>query len=390
LEENIKVLYVVGLSHAFVMGLFEFIFPFFLTDMGISLVEIGIIFSVSALALGIFRILLGEYTDIYGRKRIYSTAFALGALSNLLYPLSLGQIRMALNKILTDISASIRMSVHSIMLYESDSKNYNRWYSWLMGGQHIVMAFAIFISSLLLFHIGYSNCFFLIASIQIGISIGFSLFYREKKKIRQAKKISLKAVYSFDIHRNLKVLVVASILLSIGFQINHTFTLPLYFAGKYGMPTEDVAIMMSIHRLGFLTTFFASNFLNKVPLKKAYIYASLAFAISFLIVGLITLPIAVFIPIWLLHDLLGGGIWVTAREAILQKFARDETRGKDVNTFGAIHSLTTVITPSLAGALAAANWDYIFLGGGILCLASVILFYVFYEDPSHHEEEATI
>lgn len=380
LNRNIRVLFIVGLSFGFVAGLSELVLPFFLSYRGVSLVQIGIIFSISALAMALFRIFLGEYTDIYGRKKVYSTAFAVGALSNALFPFSFGQIVLSLNKILTDISTNITTSIHSVTLYENDKENYSRWFSWITAGQILIMALGDFVTSILILRINFSGCFYLLAAVQAAAFFFFLLFYREKVTEKQNRKISLKKTFSFYIHRNLKVLAVASTLLMIGIQINHTFTLPLYFAAKYGMNTAQVAIIMAIHRLSFLTIIYASSYLKKFPLKKAYIYTSLPYVFSFLIVGTITLPIDVFTPIWLIHDLLGGGINATTQQVIVQTLARDDRRGKDVNTFSAIQNLSLIITPYLAGTLAAMNWDYIFLGGGILCLASVIFFCIFYKE----------
>jgi len=39
-----------------------------------------------------------------------------------------------------------------------------------------------------------------------------------------------------------------------------------------------------------------------------------------------------------------------------------------------------IMAPSLAGILAAASWDFIFIAGGLLYLVSLIMFLLFFKE----------
>ena len=95
MERNIKIIIIAGMFSALILGFFEILFPFYLSYRGISLADMGLIFSVSTLAIALFRVFLGEYTDVYGRKRVYLASSALSATTKSIFPFFFGKIFVA-------------------------------------------------------------------------------------------------------------------------------------------------------------------------------------------------------------------------------------------------------------------------------------------------------
>jgi len=166
----------------------------------------------------------------------------------------------------------------------------------------------------------------------------------------------------------------------LGFGIAHGFLLPLYFVGKYGLDAAQISIITAIHRLSFLTTPLSDKIIGRLGIRRTYIFSTLAYAVAFLSIGLVTFPIFIFVPVFLIHDLLGGGIRMTAMSVIVQNHTADSRRGREVNVFDTLQTPMAIIAPSLAGILAAKSWDLIFITGGLLFLVSLLVFCLFFKE----------
>jgi len=384
LNRNVKVIFIAGLLSAFVLGIFDLLFPFYLRYRGISLVEMGLIFTVSTIAISLLRIMLGEYADVYGRRNVYLASCALGSASKFLFPFSMSKLQILLNKFLNDLQDNLRLSVHNVMLFENDRKNYTKFFSWFTTSNFILQATGTACFAILFAYLGYLNLFFLLSGIETT-KFFLILVYRDNRSREKQRRFSLRDAYSFKISGGLKILALSSAISMFGFGIAHGFLLPLYFAEKYGLDAAQISVITAIHRLCFLTTPAASSVIKKLGLKRTYILSTLAYAFSFLTVGLITLPILIFLPIFLIHDLLGGGIRMTSLSVIVQNLTAEETRGREINTFNAVQIPLTILAPSIAGALASIDWDLTFLTGGLLYVISLAVFCLFFKDYSEEK-----
>jgi MFS family permease len=374
LDRNVAVIFSVGLLSAFVLGIFELIFPFYLSYLKISLFNMGLIFSFSNLVISLFRILLGEYTDVYGRKKVYIASSAIGFLAKILFPLSTTQLEILISKFLNDLQSNLRVSVHNIMLFENARRIYTKLLSWFTASNFVFQALGTVSFATLLLLLGYSGLFYLLSVFEI-LRFFITLFYKEKQKNNPLKKMSLKEAYKFNINRKLKILSITSAIATLGFGIAHGFLLPLYFVSKYNLDLYQISIVTTIHRLAFLTTPLAETFIRKIGLRKTYIISISAYVISFLFIGFFTYPLYLFVLIFIIHDLFGGGIGMTAKSLILQNLSNEDSRARDINIFNAIQTPMIILAPGIAGILAAENWDYIFIVGGILSLISLLIFY---------------
>jgi len=221
-------------------------------------------------------------------------------------------------------------------------------------------------------YLGYAGCFYVIGIFDLITFAIVQFMYREglwKKKESDSKPLMkrIKETYSFDISRKLKIFSVIAGLAGIGNQLSHTFSLPLYFAGKYGLAQQDIAIILTLHRFAMIPMLFSNRIIQKTGLRTIYPISLLAYASSFLLAGLIN-NVWVMVPIWLIHDMVGGSIRVPAHDTLVQGFARNESRARDTDTCQFIMEFMTMFAPIIAATLASINWDFMFLGGSALCL----------------------
>ena len=386
-DRSIKVLFSLGLLSAFMLGVFELLFPIYLNYRNVSLFDMGLILSISTLAISFFRIFVGEYSDVYGRKRVYLASCAFGAIAKSVLSLSLGKIEILLGRFLDDLYNNLRNSVNNVMLYEKAREAYAKIFSWSTTSNFLLQAAGNISFATLLLYFGYSGCFFLLAGMEIVMFFGILLYKEDHNAVK--RKISIREAYSFKINRNLMILALSSAIATLGFGIAHgSYLLPLYFGEKYGLDLAQISIVSAIHRLAYLTTPVSTLAIRKLGIIKTYILSTLAYAISFLAIGLITFPIFIFMPIFLIHDLLGGGIRQTAMNVIVQSQAADGRRGREANTFNTIQTPMSVIAPTIAGILAAKGWDNIFIVGGLLYIVSLLIFCLFFKANALTSQEA--
>ncbi|MBS7615163.1 MFS transporter [Candidatus Bathyarchaeota archaeon] len=377
---NVKIIFVSGLFSAFVTGIFELLFPFFLESRKLSLVDMGLIFSVSTLVISFLSILHGEYADVHGRKKIYLASCSLGIVSKTLFPFTLNDLQILFAKFLSDSKDNLRISVHNIMLYENVRENYAKYLSLFTTIDFVLQASGAIFFGFFLSYLGFSGLFFILAAVELAKLFLF-FFYRECDR-KNNRRVSIRRAYSFKINRNLFVLALSSAISSLGFGIAHGFLLPLYFHGKYGLDVLQISAITVLHRLAFMTTPLAGEVIKKLGLRKTFILSTSSYAFSFLAIGFYTFPIPAFVALFLVHDLIGGGIGMTAMSVMTQTLTDDETRARQINTFGAIQTPVTILAPSISGMLAAMSWDYIFVAGGLLYFVSLSIFIALFKDEA--------
>jgi len=131
-----------------------------------------------------------------------------------------------------------------------------------------------------------------------------------------------------------------------------------------------------------MTTSIVGKVIKKLGLRKTFILSTSSYAFSFLAIGVYTFPIPAFVALFLVHDLIGGGIGMTAMSVMTQTLTDDETCVRQINTFSAIQTPVTILAPGISGMLAAMSWDYIFITGGLLYIVSLSIFIALFKDSS--------
>jgi len=328
----------------------------------------------------LLRVLLGAYTDIRGRKTVFASSFLLQATSSTLFPFVHSILDTAPVKILYDLGSSVRMSLKSTIIFENARETYYRIIAWVDGAEHLMMAFVNFGAAAILTFFAFSGSYILMAVFQLLAFIVTLFVYKEKSKIQKSNKVSFKEMYDLHLNRNVWVLMFATALSFTGVSLSHGFAEPLFWEAKYALSKPQIGLIIGLHRLSLaLPLFVTGTIMQRLNVRKAYIYATLALTVSLIAMGLAS-NVYIAVPIWLLHDVFGGSIQVPASQILTQLNARDDKRGKDTNTMQMFSGLVSIVAPSLTGALITIKWDLIFIVGGFLILAASMIIYLFYKE----------
>jgi len=379
MDRNLGAILLALLLSAFVEGLFSFVTPFYLTSQGISLLNIGIVFSIASLALVLLRILLGAYTDIRGRKFVFAFSFLLQAISSGLFNFVRSLLDTSAVQVLHDLGLSVRTSLKSTIIFENARRTYQKMIAWVAGIEHLMMAFVNFAAAGILLTFAYGGSYVLMAILQFISFAIITVAYTEKGKVLRSKKISLRDMYSSSLSRNMYVIMLATALFSTGIRLSHGFAEPLYFQAKYSLSKTEIGLIIGLHRLSLaLPLFVTGKIMHRFDVKKAYVFSTLVTSLFLLSMGLIN-NIFIAVPLWLIHDVVGGSIQIPAAQMLTQQNAHDDERGKDVNTMELLAGLVSIVTPSLTGALITFYWDSIFILGGFLILLGSLILHVFYK-----------
>jgi predicted MFS family arabinose efflux permease len=149
--------------------------------------------------------------------------------------------------------------------------------------------------------------------------------------------------------------------------------LQLYWTERFDVGTGTVGILLMLHRVAMGVPLFFVGLAIKRRLKESFII--------FLVLEGIALCVTVFVPsflpaalIWLIHDLFGAGIWLPVQSALIQRFSREQSRGRDLSLVFAVQSLGWIFGPVIAGSV-FRHWlgGPYFLSGVLIILAGLVL-----------------
>jgi predicted MFS family arabinose efflux permease len=211
----------------------------------------------------------------------------------------------------------------------------------------------------------------------ILLAAGFAIFwglFRERPRGGEprahVRSGSLRELFSLEMHRNLRVIMVSVFIFNIGISTGHSFIMPLFFSEKFGVSTYAVSWVMVVHRATIaLPLLLAGRFAFR-SLKGVYVWA---LALEGAIISA-----SAFVPsfygaaaVWLLHDLLGAGVWMPIQNLIIQDYTRPERRALEMGKLLAYGGIGTIIGPWLAGLLSEqVNISAPFFVSGLLMIAA--------------------
>ncbi|MBO3833124.1 MAG: MFS transporter [Candidatus Brockarchaeota archaeon] len=362
----------------FSFGLYEIMFPLYMDNVSISLMEIGYVFTASAIFIAFLSIFLGAKSDKYGRKVFIALASLLAGLSYFFTPHFRSVGVMVLVKILFDSAVAIRNAVFATMVYEQDRRGFIASYSKVSGLEFTSQALGLASAGLLISTYGYRLPLVFSGLLQL---IGFIaiVFFFPKQEVpaarRNTKNLGGKRVTK-GLNRGLMIMAVSGLVVTIGGSATHSFITPMFFSKKFSLPPEKLSILMTVHRLSLgIPMLFSSRIIT--GLKKFSHKSSLILftCIQGIFTSLATVPsdFTTSAALWLLHDPAGASVWLPLRSYLVQKYCNDESRGRDFNVVNFVSSLGNIIGPYLAGYTGSININLPFFVGGLVIIFSNLL-----------------
>ncbi len=373
MNRNFGTLLAVSLLFGLGFGVYEFALPYFLDSRGISVPRMGLIYAVGALFVFVVRIYAGHLSDRLGRKTLYGGAVLISAVVSAATPAAVVVWFQTILKGARDAGAMVFDSMYQLALHDEGRAKYMDRVGKTRGLQYLAEALGTFGTGLLLARQVYTGSFGLSSLLLFAGFLIFLLLYRASNNSTQsAPHQSLRAIFAFDLPRPLMVLALFGFVFTVGLSISHCFVMQLFWVRQFGASKPIIGTILMLHRLTIgLPLLFVGHVVRK-HLKQVFIVFVILEGLAMLAAGLIPafLPATV---VWLTHDLFGAGVWIPIRSALIQKHAREETRGRDVSKVLALGSLGWIFGPLIAGAIFDHWYGGPFVLSGIIGVMSAFV-----------------
>ena len=352
MNRNVKILLAVSVLFGGATGIYEFVLPYYLDERGLSYQSMGMVFAVAAAGMLLLRVLMGRLADLWGRKPFYGLSLGGSAVAMWLTPLSGSVVGQALLKTLREAMFLTREILHPVALYEEHRGRFMDFMGKTRGIEFLFQAGGTLLAGAAISTLGTRGDLALAGTLMAVGFVAFWALYRERDREAGAMPTRTRArdLLSFDMHRNLKIVTVSFFIFNIGMWTSHSFIMPLFFTEKFGASRYAVSWVLMLHRLTAVVPLMLIGRLHLRYLKAAYMLA-------WVVEGLI-LSGSALIPtfhaaaaVWLLHDVVGAGIWIPVQNMIIQDYTRPERRALELGKIQAYGGIGTIIGPWLAGIL---------------------------------------
>jgi len=383
-------------------GVYEYVFPLFLKSRGITYTAMGGIFAVAGAAMVLVRIYMGGLSDRWGRKQLFGWALVCCGLGTAAPPLLAGLLAQSAMKIVRDIAALTRETLFPIVLYEEQRGAFLNFIGKFRGVEYLVQAGGTLLAGTIIAVLGtgagYPFALYVAGGVLAVAATVWALQFTERQRAPAAQVITLRELFDFDLHHNLRIVLIAGVIFSFGVAISHNFYLPIFFMDRFAISDIWNARLMSLHRV---TIALPLLLVGNLPIKNLRAW----YCWGFVIEG-VTMAACAVVPhfrlsagIFLLHDLVGAGIWVPIQAMIIQHYSRDDRRGIEVGKVLAWTSTGAIAGPLAAGfllhlgdvypSLAKISTTFPFFFSGLVMIAGVIpLLWLKLEQPASALVEA--
>ncbi|MFB3880437.1 MAG: MFS transporter [Armatimonadota bacterium] len=360
-NRNVKTVLAVSILFGMSTGIYEFVLPFYLKERGLSYEQMGVVFAIAAAGMLGLRIVMGRLADLWGRKPFYGLALGGTGVAMWLTSLSASLLGQVVLKTVREAMLLTRDTLHPVVLYEESRGKFMSFLGKTRGFEFLFQAAGTIISGLTLSGavvlgvvlpaLGTGGNLRLAALLTGAAFLIFWLAFRESWGAHQrVGSRGLGELLSFDLHRNLKVIAISVLIFNIGLTTSHSFVMMLYFPDKFGVSKQLVSTVMVGHRLTIALPLLLAGTLVTRNLKAVYIWTLAAEGA--------VIAASAMIPsfygaagVWLLHDLIGAGVWTPIQSLIIQEHTRPETRALEMGKVLAFGGIGTILGPLLSGFL---------------------------------------
>lgn len=411
-RRNLITLVVVSMLIGLGVAVYEVALPLYLKKIHFSWRDMGWIYAAAALATCAVRVGMGAWSDRAGRKRVYVCALLAMGLATLGTPFFSSLLIMIILRSVAEPTTRVREAMHSVLLYEDSPKRFQRIFSRTRGVEFLFHFFGLlaagwWMAAMLQQRVQSAYAWLLAAAAGVLIVSGvvFAGFYREKRlHARGAAQLAWRDLLHPRLNGPMWVMTASIFVFSAGIGISHCYALQLFFIEKFGASQGDVFTIGALHRLSCAIPLLLVGHVFRRRLKF--------WLILFLVLEGIFVAVPGFMPakgvygiagwnvsalwmavgVWLIHDLLGMGVWLPIQHALLQRYSSAASRGKDVSLATALGALGWVLGVFAAGWLRewpgmrkdiAVNLPFIVSGAGVILSALVLLWL-----PKHERSQS--
>ncbi len=373
-NRNVKTVLAVSVLFGASTGIYEFVLPYYLDEQGLSFQSMGNIFAIATAGMLLVRVLMGRLADLWGRKPFYGLSLAGSAVAMWLTPTSGAVAAQALLKTLREAMFLTRETLHPVVLYEESQRRFLDFMGKTRGMEYISQASGTLLAGTLLGLLG-TGWNLVLAGGVMGLGfVAFWAIYGERDRDGEALQTvtRLRDLLSFDMHRNLKIVTFAFFIFNIAMWTSHSFIMPLFFTEKFGASGYAVSWVLMLHRLTAVVPLMLIGRLHVRHLKVVYILAwTLEGAI--LSASALVPSFHATAAVWLLHDVVGGGVWVPVQNMVIQQYTRPDRRALELGKIQAYGGIGAIIAHWLAGWLSTnMGVSAPFFASGILMIVAAV------------------
>ncbi|MBM4018021.1 MAG: MFS transporter [Planctomycetes bacterium] len=413
LKRNIAGLVIANCLFGLSFGVYELAFPLFLDDAGVRLEAIGLVLAAAAVVNFLVVVYGGRLADSVGRKGIYGASFLALAAANVATPLAASVAYLTVLKTFQQTCVSVRGALRGVLVYESVAvERFTRTFGQLVGMETSFHAAGYACVGLIgagEAGLSYQGVFILSgAALLLAVAVFWPLFRdRPLAAPGPGVRLSLRSVFTFDLHPKLYLIVAAGFIFGMGIAMSHALW-PLYFrqkfagewagdlaafggwiggllpgafggaaSGGHGPEFALISVVAVFHRLLLGVPMFIISPLLRSRFKWLYVGGLAVEGIMIAapaVADWLTGSFLVVAVTWVAHDIIGASIWYPVQERFVQQYCRPERRATEVAKAAALMALGVVAGQALAGPLMA--WMPampFFAGGALIVLASFIL-----------------
>lgn len=276
-------LIIVSAAFGLSVGLYDFLLPLFLDDMGMSYGSMGIIFSFSAIFMFFVRVYAGHISDLFGRKHVFSLSVFLCGLSTLLTPFLPNIASQVVLRSLREIARAVKETLQQLLIFDKWKESFRHLSAWIGGADFTFQGIGILLGGFLLIKIGYKYSFIIPGAIVVLVCLLFLFKFKESYiPLKTQKVLSGDNVLATDsfywsspfqhrLPRPLVLMAVSGFILGTGVSMSHSFMAPLFFLNKFAISPAWVAIILAFHRLSFGLPMIMAGKIVKWNLKRTII-----------------------------------------------------------------------------------------------------------------------
>ena len=379
MNRNVWTLLIVSALFGLAFGVYELALPLYLDSKGIKMMHMGIIFAVPALCTFVIRIGFGSLSDFFQRKPFYTGSLSLTTLACILTPLTIHVWLQVLCRCLHQGAMELRKTLHSVLLFEAAEEDFIDNIGKTNGAEFLLMgvgavAAGYWMSSGQRAGLASEESVFWLCVGMLGVCVAVFAGLFSEATIRRPppKRSALREIMAVDLSLQLVIMTVSMFVFNIGLSCSHCQVMPLFFRDKFGLENDAVGWIMAGHRFTIGIPLILVGQVVKRPMKWVYLTFMVVEGLVLSASGLIPNP-WVAIGVWLLHDLIGAGIWIPTQTTLLQQFAKPESRGAEVSKVMALSYIGFVLGPPLAGFLYDIEVGLPFVVGGLFIASAAVV-----------------
>jgi MFS family permease len=228
-------------------GIINVVLPLYLNVLGVSLVSMGLIFSLAPIIGTIVKSVVAVHSDVVGRKGHFSLTFLMRTASYGFYSICKIPVGFAILKTLDSLSQHVRNAVEMPLLVDISPKETRgrvlEVYWVILSG---ATAIGLFISGVILLLIGYLWLFLLCSLMSFAGLVLFLIARIPTFKTRNVH-FSLRKLFNFkELSWNLKVIFITRFLLSFGYSTVELFAIPLFLQQDFNADSTSIGMAIGL------------------------------------------------------------------------------------------------------------------------------------------------